>query len=293
MNTLNPAWIELLQGLTDTAFGRTAAITDRLQTRAFNSSWEDDSPLATAVAELESQPNSPELLSLHQMTVMHARRMAAIGMAQLDGLTSILRASHLVDVHASIAPLARSAAEHLALTGWLIDPALPARTQIARHIVHLNASRKAFQGIRSGLVARPSVQFAEQKDQAAQRAGLSLHVRSHGHPLRGREVDWIKASLAAGATLEIERPQEHSRAAELYGLLCSFSHPNIIEQLDQDQWDGAACETMVIPQPRPEIVRLSALLVARLLRTGTWMLLRLWGLEERWAEDSRAIIARL
>jgi hypothetical protein len=285
----NPDWIDLYRDLLDdanlTIFNEVTAPAEA--GASFEASLRPGGKGAAMLDELRGDPITAPLAALVQVAAMAAHRFGVHAVTQLDGALTSFERLPLLESHLAVAPVARTAIEHLSAAAWIFDPDIPPRTTIARYLKMVNANARAAAGIRG---ASPSSQAWIRQTVAHQtriylQTGASLS-KGHRAQVKATTIDQIERALALGATLNIERESNESKAVEMYGLLSAWSHPNFIEQILGDNRRNLGNSVRYEPSGRPELSRLGLYVAARLLRTVIELELRLVGSTDNWAERS-------
>jgi hypothetical protein len=191
-------------------------------------------------------------------------------------------------------PIGRTALEHLAAAAWILEP-LPPTTTVARYVDMLQTSGNASAGIRS---AHPEAadRVRSVVDPLVRRlsdSGISRRESAHGFPIRADWSGLIRRAMELPAEIGIERPVEATMANEVYGLLCAFTHPSIVELTLRDLRRASGETVQSVPVASPELVQMTAIACARLLRGAVALLLRVLGSGEDWAERSGKLVRRL
>lgn len=297
---VNPEWIRLVAELVDDAhdtIGRHFTSPMR-EASSLEASLLPNSRGAAVVAELRTSSSAAPLGELWLVAVMAANRFAVTGMAHIDGLRAVLTVLSAEDSHVAAAPAARAALEHLGAAGWILDPAIPPRTTIARYVALLKDSAAAAAGLHRGDEQKANwlQAFANKQVHVLHQAGGSTRQRDHSAAVQanGGYAAQIDRTLQLGALLGIEAAQDKTRAKDLYDLLNAWVHPSFVEQVAGDMYIAAAGGgTLHVPRSNLELSRLAVVSTTRLLRIVVELLLRVAGAADDWADRTAYQIRRM
>lgn len=292
----NPDWIDALADLVQDAHD---TIHDNLVVPSrhgatFAEALRLDSPGTRAIAALRADPSTEHLVSLWELAIWSANRFVVSATAQLDGLLAVIRTVHIADAHMAALPIGRSALEHLAAASWILEP-LPPKTTMARYVEMLQTSGNAAAGIRSAHRedADRVRSFVDPLVRRLGDSGISRRESAHGHPIRADWSGLVHRAMELPAEIGIEQPVKVTMANEAYGLLCAFTHPNIVELTLRDLRRASGDGVLSVPVASPELVQLTVIACARLLRGAVALLLRVLGSGEGWAERSGQMVRSL